>query len=240
MRAMSSRALRTVVVPSLFFLCALAPAACGPSIDAAAKADIDARVAALQPSNAVVPPPAGTQPMPLAPGQWSQYKLTDGNGQPSFTTYKVLGVEGDAFWIEILHESYTGRSGQKMLLALGNRMDPNQIDIRQVVTLDRRGNVNPMPPAMLPLLQSTFRSVVAQMVFNWQGLSQEGVTVPAGRFEGCFHTRSEGQWGTWKSTADSWSHPAVPVSGVVRSQGVDHPFTMELVAFGLSGATPDF
>ena len=237
---MSSRALRSVALSSLFSLCALAFAACGPSINAAAKADIDARVAALQPSTAVLPPPAGFQPMPLSPGQWAQYKVTDDKGQPGFMTYKVLGVEGDAFWIEILHEAYTGRTGQKMLLALGNRMDPSQIDIRAIVTLDAHGNVNQMPQAMMSFLQSTFKGAVSSMVLNWQGLAQESVTVPVGRFDGCFHNRSEGQWGTWKSTADSWSHPAVPVSGVVRTQGVDHPFTMELAAFGLTGATPDF
>jgi hypothetical protein len=56
----------------------------------------------------------------------------------------------------------------------------------------------------------------------------------------CFRARTEAQWGPWKSAADSWSHPAVPLSGVVRSQGVDRQFTMELTAFGLSGATDDF
>ena len=64
--------------------------------------------------------------------------------------------------------------------------------------------------------------------------------VPAGRFDGCFRARTEGQWGPWKSVADSWRHPAVPVSGLVRSQGLDHPFTMDLVAFGMTGATADF
>jgi hypothetical protein len=34
----------------------------------------------------------------------------------------------------------------------------------------------------------------------------------------------------------SWSHPAVPLSGMVKSQGIDSPTTMELVAFGESGA----
>ena len=42
------------------------------------------------------------------------------------------------------------------------------------------------------------------------------------------------------ASRDSWSHPAVPLSGAVRSQGVDHPFTMELAAFGTSGAVSDF
>jgi hypothetical protein len=37
----------------------------------------------------------------------------------------------------------------------------------------------------------------------------------------------------------SWSHPAVPLSGMVRSVGIDRPNTMELVAFGLSGAVSE-
>jgi hypothetical protein len=221
-------------------MCALTLGACAPSIDAAAKADIDGRVAALQAGGATVPAAASFEPLPLAGGQWSQYKMVDDKGQPSFLTYKVLGEEGGAFWIETLHETYFGRTAQKMLIAFGNRMDPSQIDIRAVVTLDKHGNVNPMPPAMMPLLQSTFKGAVSALVINLQGLPQESTTVVAGHFDGCFRARTDAQWGPWKSTADSWRHPAVPVSGLVRSQGIDHPFTMELVAFGTSGATADF
>jgi hypothetical protein len=221
-------------------LCALVLGACGPSIDPAAKADIDGRLAALQAGGGTVPAPASFEPMPFAAGQWSQYKMVDDKGHPSFLTYKVLGEEGGAVWIETLHETYFGRTAQKMLVAFGNRMDPSQIDIRAVITLDKRGNVNPMPPAMMPLLQSTFKSAISALVINWQGLPQESTAVPAGRFDGCFRARTEAQWGPYKSTADSWRHPAVPVSGLVRSQGIDHPFTMELVAFGTSGATADF
>jgi hypothetical protein len=222
------------------FLCVLALGACGPSIDPAAKADIDGRMAALQAGGGTIPAPASFEPMPFAAGQWSQYKMVDDQGRPSFLTYKVLGEEGGAVWIETLNETYFGRTAQKMLVAFGNRMDPSQIDIRAVITLDKRGNVNPMPPAMMPLLQSTFKSAISALVINWQGLPQESTAVPAGRFDGCFRARSEAQWGPYKSTADSWRHPAVPVSGLVRSQGIDHPFTMELVAFGTTGATADF
>ena len=83
------------------------------------------------------------------------------------------------------------------------------------------------------MLQSMFRGAVSALVINWQGMPQESAAVPAGRFDGCVRARSEAQWGPWKSTADSWRHPAVPLSGLVRSQGIDHPFTMELVAFGI-------
>jgi hypothetical protein len=221
-------------------LSALALGACGPSIDPAAKADIDNRLATLQAGGGAMPPPASFQPMPLAPGQWSQYKMVDNKGQPGFVTYKVLGQEADAFWIEFQHESYFGMTMQKMLIAFGSRTDPSQASIRAIITRDRQGRVSEMPPAMMSFLQSNFRGVLSSLVMNWQGLPQETAVVPAGRFDGCFHTRSSAQWGPWQSTAESWSHPAVPISGVVRSQGIDHPFTMELVAFGMTGATADF
>jgi hypothetical protein len=215
-------------------------AACSPSIDPAAKADIDGRVAKLQGTSTAVPPPSSFEPLPLAAGQWSQYKMTDDKGQPSFLTYKILGQEAGATWIEILHETYFGATTQKMLVAFGSRTDPSQVEVRAMITRDRNGRINEMPPAMMPLLQSTVRGVISSMVISWQGLPQEPAVVPAGRFDGCFHARTSAQWAAWKSTADSWSHPSVPLSGVVRSQGVDHPFTMELVAFGMSGATPSF
>jgi hypothetical protein len=237
---MASKSVRGGAVSAAFCLCALALAACGPSIDPAAKADIDGRTAALQSASGTIPAPSSFEPIPLVGGQWAQYKMVDDKGQPSFLTYKVLGEEGGAFWIETLNESYYGRTAQKMLLAFASRTDPNQIEIRAVVTLDRHGNINPMPPTMMPIFQSMFKGVVSALVIDWQGLPQESATVPAGRFDGCVRARSEAQWGPWKSTADSWRHPAVPLSGLVRSQGVDHPFTMELVAFGMSGAVADF
>jgi len=215
--------------------------ACGPSIDPAAKADIDGRVAALRSTTgSPVPPPNTYEALPLAPGQWTQYKMTDDKGEPGFLTYKILGQEGGAYWIEILNEHYTGVTTQKMLVAFGSRIDPSQLDIRAVVTRDRRGNVTEMPPAMIPLIRSTLQGILASMVINWQGLPQEPAVVPAGHFEGCFRSRTSAQWGPWKSTADAWAHPMVPLSGIVRTQGLDHPFTMELVAFGMTGATADF
>jgi hypothetical protein len=222
-------------------LAGLTLTACGPSIDYAAKASIDGRVAALQSTaGSPVPPPTTYEPLPLAPGQWSQYKMTDDKGEPGFLTYKILGQEGGAYWIEILNERYTGTMAQKMLISFGSRIDPSQLDIRAVVTRDRRGNVTEMPPAMLPLLKSTLNGILATMVINWQGMPQAPTTVPAGRFDGCFKSLTTATWGPWHSTANSWAHPLVPLSGIVRTQGIDHPFTMELVAFGMSGATPDF
>ena len=220
---------------------AVTSTACGPSIDPAAKADIDRRVALLQPGSTAVPAPGPGMfaPMPLGVGQWAQYKMTNDKGEPAFFTHKIVGQEGDAFWIESVHEGYTGRMIQKMLVAFGNRMDPNQVEIRAVKMRDAKGNVNEIPPPVISLMQSTYRSAVSGLVISWQGLPQEGAVVPAGRFDGCFKARTDAQWGPYRSVSDGWAHPSVPLSGMVRSQGVDKPFTMELVAFGLSGAVAE-
>jgi hypothetical protein len=220
---------------------AVTSSACGPSIDPAAKADIDRRVAMLQPGATATPAPAPGMfaPMPFAVGQWTQYKMTDDKGQPSFLTQKIVGQDGDAIWLESVNEGYSGRMITKMLVAFGSRTDPSQVQIRAVKMKDAKGNVNEIPEPMISLLQSTYRGAVASLLISWQGLPQEATTVPAGRFDGCFKARTDAQWGTWRSVADSWAHPAVPLSGTVRSQGVDKPFTMELTAFGTSGATSE-
>jgi len=199
-------------------------------------------VAMLQPGSAATPAPAPGvfAPMPFAAGQWTQYKMTDDKGQPSFLTQKIIGQEADAVWLESVNESYTGRTITKMLVAFGSRMDPNQVEIRAVSMKDAKGNVNEIPPPVISLMQSTYRTAVASLIISWQGLPQEAAAVPAGRFDGCFKARTDAQWGPWRSVADSWAHPAVPLSGTVRSQGVDKPFTMELTAFGTSGAVSEF
>jgi hypothetical protein len=213
-------------------------AACGPSIDPAAKADIDGRIAALAPPAHSFPAPTGFVPMPLAVGQWTQYKSVY-DGQPSFITQKLVGQEGDALWLETVHETYSGRTVSKILMAVPNRMDPASIEIRGLVMKDRNGRVNHIEGPALGMVQSLYKSAVAMLIINWQGQPQEDAAAPAGTFNGCFKVRTDAQWGAWKTAATSWSHPAVPLSGTVRSVGIDRPSTMELVAFGVTGATSE-
>jgi hypothetical protein len=214
--------------------------ACAPSIDAAAKADVDQRVAALGAPRQSFPAPGGFVPMPFAAGQWTRHKLVDDKGQPSFMTYKVLSQEGDAFWMEIVTDQYAGRTMLKMLLAISNRMDPSSIDVRAVSIKDKNGRVTSLDGPMLSLLRSSYQGALSTLVMSWQGLPQEDAVVPAGTFSGCFRARTDASWGPWHSANTSWSHAAVPLSGLVKSQGIDKPTSMELVEFGLSGATSEF
>lgn len=213
-------------------------AGCGPSIDPALKADIDRRIASLARPTQSFPGPVGFVPQSFAVGQWTQHKMVY-DQQPSFMTTKVVGQVGDAYWIESLHETYSGRTVTKILLAISNRMDPNSVEIRGVVMKDRNGHVNTIEGPVLSMMQSLYRGAVANLIVSWQGQPQEDASVPAGTFSGCFKMRTDAQWGGWKSASMSWSHPAVPLSGMVRSEGIDKPSTMELVAFGTTGAVSE-
>lgn len=215
---------------------------CGPSINAASKADIDRQIAALQAPSASIPAPAAGDfsPMPFAAGQWSKFKIVNDKGEPSFYTYKILGEEAGAFWVEVAMDGYQGKTLQKMLVYFGSRTDPKDLEIRAVITKDVKGNTNELPREMMPMMQNLYKSAVTSLVLSWQGLPQESASTPAGTFQGCYKTRSKAQWGPWKSEADSWSHPAVPINGLVKSRGVDKKFDMDLVAYGLKGAVSEF
>jgi hypothetical protein len=213
-------------------------AGCGPSIDPALKADIDRRIASLPKPTQTFPGPTEFQPQPFQVGQWTQHKMVY-DQQPSFLTTKVVGQDGDAFWIESLQESYSGRTVTKILLSIPNRMDPASIQIRGVVMKDRNGHVQTIDGPVLSMMQGLYRRFVENLVVSWQGQPQENASVPAGTFTGCFKMRSDAQWGAWKAASMSWSHPVVPLSGMVRSEGIDKPSSMELVAFGQSGAVSE-
>jgi hypothetical protein len=238
MRRMLMRPSLAALVGAL--LCSSLLSACGPSIDPAAKADIDRRVAALSAPRETFPAPGGFEPLPFSAGQWTRHKLVDDKGQPSFVTYKVLAQEADAFWLEVVTDAYTGRTIMKMLLAIPNRMDPASIDIRAVSMKDKNGHVTNIDGPLLQMLKSTYQSTLSTLVISWQGLPQEDASVPAGTFAGCFRARTSAQWGPWHSANNSWSHAGVPISGLVKSQGIDKPTSMELVEFGMSGATSEF
>jgi hypothetical protein len=212
--------------------------ACGASIDPAMRADVDRQVATLQPRATTYPAPTSTEPMPLAPGQWVKLKLVDKQSRPSFMTYKVVGQEGDAHWIEVKTEQYSGKTVLKMLLALGDRTDVNKVEIRRLIV--KQGDRAPMDyqSPMLDIVKGTYKSVARGLVVDWKSLPRETKTAPAGTFEDSFTGQSEVSLFGFSSRAKSWSHPAVPIQGLVHSDGEDGS-KIDVVDFGTSGATSE-
>jgi hypothetical protein len=213
--------------------------ACSPSIDPAAKADIDHRVAALAPAGQNVGKPSNSTPMPMAVGQWLTYKVTSDKGEPSFLTLKLVGQEGPAFWYETLQESYHGKTAMRMLVDFGDRKSIDGVTIKAAKLRDTKGRVTEYPENIIGLMNSVLRGNLGPIIVDWTGLPQEDVQVPAGSFAGCYKGRSEVTFAGFKSASTAWGHTAIPLSGMVRSQG-DTGNSLELVGFGTSGARSEF
>jgi hypothetical protein len=233
---------RTHSFASVLFVVAGATAigGCGASIDRAAKADVDRRIAAIRPPSNVVPISGSRELMPFSSGQWALYKLTKDGAAPSFLMYRIIGEQAGAFWWEVESVSYTGRGGMRVLMTIESPANsgPLQIhDVRALMVRSKDGRMVTQPPSVLPIVQRTFAPAFSALVADWKGLPQEAVNVPAGKFDGCFHRRAVTDWGGVHGLADTWSHPAVPIFGLVSSRSVDKTFDMELIAFG-SGNGP--
>jgi len=215
-------------------------AGCMPSINQAAKTSLDRRIADLTMSARQVAAPAAATPQPLAVGQWVTLRQTDREQRPSLSTYKIVGAEDSAFWLEVTTDSYFGSSAMKMLVGFGDRTDPRQFEIRRALTRDQNGVVTEMPVAMIQFMRSTFQPVLDSMAIRWDALPQQDTTVVAGTFAGCYHGRSGVAAAGHATTSEVWWHPEVPINGVVKMVGVGEPTSTELIDFGDSGAQSTF
>jgi len=213
--------------------------ACGPSIDTAAKSDIDQRLSVLVHSGQTLPVPTVFAPKPLVVGQWTQHKLVNEKGEPALVTYKVVGEEAGAFWVEVASEGYYGKTVTKILLYPGDRVNPSTMEIRAVKMKDRKGRVTEFQGPMIQLMKSMWQNSINMLAVSWQGLPQESMPVIAGTFTGCFKARTDASWGAWHAASTTWMHSIVPISGLVKSSGIDRPTTMELVGYGETGATSE-
>jgi hypothetical protein len=231
---------KPVLLPTILLLSGTACLlACGSRFDKAAKADIDQRIAVLAHTGETFPTPTGFVPKPLAVGQWTQHKMVNDKGEPALVTYKIVGEDGGAYWIEVANEDYYGKTVTKILLVPGDRMHPSTMEIRAVKLKDKKGQVSEVQGPMIQVMKSLWQSSINMLAVSWQGLQQESMPVIAGTFIGCFKARTDAGWGPWHTVATTWMHPAVPISGLVKSAGVDRPTTMDLVGFGETGAVSE-
>jgi hypothetical protein len=210
--------------------------ACSPSVNQAYKSSIDQRVATLHPSGQKYDAPAAPEPMPLSVGQWSRYKLVDNEGHPGFISYSVVGEQAGAYWIEMLHESYTSRQVTLMLVDFGDRRDPSTVDVKEMKQKLDDDSVTELPSSMLGLMKPMWGPFVDALIVDWREKPQEAAEAPAGAFDGCYRVQATIAFAGKSWTSESWSHPAVPINGAVKTRGVDNPSAMDLIEFGMTGA----
>jgi hypothetical protein len=242
-RAMGARSLPSLPVLGLLVstlaTAALVPA-CGPSLDAAARADLDRRLAQIPVSEETFPPSETFLPMAFVVGQWTEHRLTDEKGRVSLVTYKLVGQDSGGYWLETVTESYQGREAVKLLVALLSGRDPAGMEIRAIRI--KKGNGAPVDVDAGALLEvrARYRGALDLLAMTVDTQDKDDMRVPAGHFIGCYKVATPGPWGPWAMPATLCAHPSVPLSGVVRATPVGKGGLMELVSFGVTGAESEF
>lgn len=146
---------------------------CSPSVNESYKASIDQRVAALTSTGQHVDVPSSRDPMPLAVGQWSRYKVVDDQGQPGFISYDVVGQRGDAFCSSSCRRATRGAWPPSCSSNLGDRMDPSMIEVKALKQKADDGSVNEFPAPVLGLMKSMWGPLTEALVINWQDKAKE-------------------------------------------------------------------
>jgi hypothetical protein len=149
---------------------------------------------------------------------------------------KLVGEDFGSWWLEILDESYAGTATTKMLLYLGDRTSAQAMDIKILKTRDRTGQVTEANSDQLVEARAHWQGILDALVVTWQAVAQEDATVPAGTFAGCFRRDTPAGFARMSVPSHAWWHAAVPLTGLVKAQGVGLPVSIELVAFGVRGA----
>ena len=191
---------------------------------------------AVQAAPTPSPKAEGAELLPLAVGQWTRHSVRRADGTSSEMSYKVVGTEGDAFWIEI--ESGAPGSGTviSLLITLKDRKDPASSDILAARMKLPGQEMREVRGDSLNSTKDAYKKNMAQMfVPGLAGMAQEDVTVPAGTFKGCYRRSEKTDVGDVHSETTLWTHPSVPITGLVRSKAKDGT-GLELIAFGLTGA----
>src|SRR5262245_29493816 len=76
-----------------------------------------------------IPKPSGTELPGFSVGEWSKYRVLADEGQFEIT-YKIVGEEEGAHWLEIVRGTADAGTVMQLLIALKNRSDPSTLEIR--------------------------------------------------------------------------------------------------------------
>lgn len=104
---------------------------------------------------------------------------------------------------------------------------------KEPVTIDFRDPSSAMMRGMYKLV-----TISGPAFEEVPSLPKEDVVTPAGRFAAAVRHPSSWELGFMRQDLVNWWHPGVPVSGTVKAESTDGKFTMELLDFGWTGATP--
>lgn len=196
-------------------------------------------------SSAPAPPgdiarPTSRTLAPFSVGQWAKYAVDAGDGTTSELAYKIVKEEEGAFWLEVVRGQANAGNVLQLLVKVKDRSDPNSLEIRAAKILMPNKRVRDIRGRMLEPLADGYKRALADIFLPaLDGATQKDVTVRAGRFHGCYAVKQTANTKQGSTSYDACVHPAVPISGVVRSEEIGGKSKTELVGYAMTGAKSD-
>lgn len=216
---------------------------CGASIDPALQSKINSYFG-KSPSQSFSGSTKFTKPMAYKVGQYVVYGVTR-EGKRSISKNAIVGSESNGWIIETHSITETNESIVQMLVqgleraVESNNMD--DLDIVWVKTRDKEGTIQSVEGPVLLLTKGLYKKALVGFTVNVSSTLDGGsVSVPAGNFAMTTKIRSSVSLFGSTYESDGWYHSAIPVHGLVKSISTDGEMSMELLEFGLSGASKSF
>ncbi len=168
----------------------------------------------------LLPASTDTAPRPWALGQWAIYKTTATDGAVGYMRFDVISVDGCGTWVRLILQGVDVRRSWSVCVRDqpdGRKLVAYVVDNADGAVVSGDFRDDPRPARYLAL----FMPPVVPA-----GSSVESVDVPYGHVDGA--TRSD------RPRTTTWSHPAVPFTGLVKQQSHSGG-TTELLSFGDHG-----
>ena len=221
----------------------LALAACGPSVKPAMKSATDQLAAEPRAQPRDVATEKKLAPLKWSVGQWTLTRSVNDKGEVSYVRTAIVGREDGGYWIEMETQDWYRHGLTKVLYAgMPTNVDEALDSVRRIVVRtegkpDQVMDFTKDDPAMAIAKHFAKQYMKIGVAAVPEQASREDAKVPAGTFRGCAKFSSTVELGPFSTETTTWFHPAVPLSGGVKSVTTDGKLTTELVDFGLTGAT---
>lgn len=185
------------------------------------------------------PAPEGFTLAPLAVGQWIRLSVEPKGEPPSQMIVRIVGKEDTAFWYEIESNTPSGTTVVQLLLEESAR---KKLDKTAVRKLRVKAGSAPVQEYAGPAIATAgdvieaYADVLALPELD--KAKRADVKVHAGSFKGCFVEDVEHTTLDVTTKARTFRHPAVPITGFVKSEGTvaGKPVLKELLDLHETGA----
>lgn len=185
------------------------------------------------------PAPEAFTLAPLAVGQWIRLSVEPKGAPPSQFFVRIVGKEGPAFWYEIEANTPNGTTVVQVLMEESAQKSLDKGAIRKLRIKTGTAAVKEYTGPTIPTAGSVVDEYLGILgTPDLDKAERADLTVYAGVFKGCFVRDVERTTLDMPTKEKTWRHPAVPITGFVRSEGTMNGVSVvqELLELHESGA----